>query len=66
MRHLDLFSGLAGFALAAQEVWGDAYACAGFCEIDGFCQELLRQHFPGAPVFSDIKTLTADQIWPAG
>lgn len=42
MNHLDLFSGIGGFALAAQRVgWGTI----GFCEIDHLCLRLLGLRF---------------------
>lgn len=57
MKHLDLFSGIGGFALAALPVWGSEYENVGFCEIDRYCQELLKIRFPGAKIYDDIKTL---------
>jgi DNA (cytosine-5)-methyltransferase 1 len=60
MRHLDLFSGIAGFALAAKEVWGIDYECVGFCDNNRFCQEILKKRFLGVPIFGDIRTLIAD------
>lgn len=57
MRHLDLFSGIGGFAYAARIVWGDEYRNVGFCEIDPFCQAVLRKNFPGCQIFGDIRTL---------
>ena len=60
MKHLDLFSGIGGFALAAQQVWGDDYECVGFCDNNKFCQEVLKKRFPGVPIHGDIRTLAAD------
>ena len=62
MRHLDLFSGIGGFALAAQTVWGDEYENVGFCEIDRYCQELLKLRYPGSVIYDDIRKLTKEQI----
>ena len=59
MNHIDLFSGIGGFALAANWVGWDTIA---FCEIDPFCQKVLKKHWPDVPIFDDIKTLTADEI----
>jgi len=62
MKHLDLFSGLGGFAVAAKKVWGAEYECAGFCEIDNFCQELLRLRFPNTKIYGDIRELTKERL----
>jgi DNA (cytosine-5)-methyltransferase 1 len=56
MIHLDLFSGIGGFALAASWVWPD-HEPVGFCEIDPFCQKVLNKHWPGVPIYDDIKKL---------
>jgi DNA (cytosine-5)-methyltransferase 1 len=60
MRHLDLFSGIGGFALAADWVWGDVEHI--FCEIDPFCQKVLKKHWPDAPINTDIRTLNNEWI----
>src|SRR5664280_2730323 len=62
MNHLDLFSGIGGFALAAQTVWGSDYHCVGFCEIDPFCQQVLRKNFEGANIYGDIRGLTRERL----
>lgn len=56
MKHLDLFSGIGGFALAADRVFGNVEHT--FCEIDPFCQEVLKKHWPKAKIYGDIRTLT--------
>jgi len=53
MNHVDLFSGIGGFALAAQ--WAGIQTVQ-FVEIDKFCQQVLRKNFPGIPIHDDIKT----------
>jgi DNA (cytosine-5)-methyltransferase 1 len=40
--HLDLFSGIGGFALAAQ--WA-GFRTIGFCEIDKYCQKIIVKNF---------------------
>ncbi len=54
MKHLDLFSGIGGFALAAQ--WAGIETVA-FCEIDDFCGKVLNKNFSSIPIHKDIKTL---------
>lgn len=56
MNHLDLFSGIGGFALAASWVWPD-YNPVAFCEIDPFCQKVLKKHWPDVPVIPDIRKI---------
>ena len=42
MTHVDLFSGIGGFALACRHV-GLKTIC--FCENDPYCQRVLKQHW---------------------
>lgn len=51
--HVDLFSGIGGFALAAR--WA-GFKTVQFVEIDPFCQKVLTKNFPGVPIHDDIKT----------
>jgi DNA (cytosine-5)-methyltransferase 1 len=53
--HLDLFSGIGGFALAAQMVGG--IKTAAFCEIDPWARQVLAKNFPNVPICEDVKTL---------
>lgn len=54
MKHLDLFSGIGGFALAAQ--WA-GFETVAFCEIDDFACKVLNKNFPGVLVHRDIREL---------
>ncbi|MBK8184697.1 MAG: DNA (cytosine-5-)-methyltransferase [Candidatus Competibacteraceae bacterium] len=51
MNHIDLFSGIGGFALAAH--WA-GFQTEVFCERDEFCQKVLHKHWPAAPIVDDI------------
>lgn len=57
LRHLDLFSGIGGFALAAQMVGG--IETQQFVEIEPYCQKVLAKNFPGVPIHDDITTYSA-------
>ena len=57
MRMLDLFSGIGGFSLAAEWVWGDELEIVGFCEIEKYAQKVLQKNFPGVPIYEDITEL---------
>jgi site-specific DNA-cytosine methylase len=59
MYHLDLFTGIGGFSLAAREVWGDEHTIISFCEVDRRCRDFLSRAWPGVPCHKDIKTLDA-------
>ena len=49
--HLDLFSGIGGFALAAR--WNGLTTRA-FVEKDNYAQKVLRKNFAGIPIYDDI------------
>lgn len=58
VRALDLFSGIGGFGLGFHRAGIETIA---FCEIDPFCREVLQKHFPGVPIYSDVKGLTVNE-----
>lgn len=58
MLHLDLFSGIGGFALAADWVWPGIEHI--FCDNDKFCQQVLSKHWPNSKIYGDIRTLTTN------
>src|SRR4051812_2488127 len=60
LRHLDLFSGIGGFALAARMVGG--YETVAFCEIEPYCQSVLRKHWPDVPIYDDVRSLSGRDI----
>lgn len=51
MKHLGLFEGIGGFSLAAHMMGWQTVA---WCEINPFCQKILKQHFPNAEGLHDI------------
>lgn len=55
MKHLDLFSGIGGFALAAEMVWPKVEHT--FCDNDSFAQAILKKHWPNSKIYDDIKKL---------
>jgi DNA (cytosine-5)-methyltransferase 1 len=56
MLHLDLFSGIGGFALAVDRVWPEAEHV--FCDNNLFCQQVLKKHWPNSKIYDDIRTIT--------
>ena len=59
MTHGSLFSGIGGVDLAAAWAgWENVFAC----EIDPFCQKVLKYHFPNSTLYENIRT-TDFTIW---
>lgn len=54
---LDLFSGIGGFSLGLERAGMETVA---FCEIDEFCQKVLKKHWPEVPIYDDIRELDYD------
>ena len=55
MKHMDLFSGIGGFALACE--WA-GIETIGFCEMDKFCQRVLKKHWPNVEIVEDVNDLS--------
>ncbi len=60
---LDLFSGIGGFSYAAERLVG-GFQTVAFCDSDEPCRKVLRKHWPDTPIFTDVRSLTAEQIKP--
>ena len=62
MNHLDLFSGIGGFAYAAQQVWGSDHNVVAFVEQDEYCQKVLKKHWADVPIINNIEDFKYGQI----
>ena len=62
LTHLDLFSGIGGFALAARMV-GQIETVA-FCEREAYAQRVLKKHWPDVPICDDIHNLKGNDYGP--
>lgn len=60
LKHLDLFSGIGGFSLGLERTGG--FKTVAFCDSEPKTHLVLKKHWPDVPIFSDVKTLTGDQI----
>lgn len=58
LRVLDLFSGIGAFSLGLERTRG--FETVAFCEIDPFCQKVLRKHWSGVPLYEDVTTIEPD------
>ena len=56
--HIDLCSGIGGFSLGFQ--WAELSEPILFCELDEFCQKILKKHWPDVPICNDVKELADD------
>jgi DNA (cytosine-5)-methyltransferase 1 len=69
LRVLDLFSGIGGISLGLESVrdcfYQPEYQTVAFCEIEPFCREVLKKHWPGVPVFEDVTKLNGKEIMEA-
>jgi DNA (cytosine-5)-methyltransferase 1 len=59
-RVLSLFAGIGGFDLGLERTGG--FRTVAFCEIEPFCQRILKQHWPEVPCYGDVRELTAERL----
>jgi DNA (cytosine-5)-methyltransferase 1 len=60
LRVLDLFSGIGGFSLGLERTGG--FRTVAFCEIEEYPRRVLEKHWPGVPIYHDVRELTADTL----
>ena len=58
MRHVDLCSGIGGFALGFQ--WAELSNPVLFCDIEPWSRRVLKKHWPDVPIAKDVKELAND------
>ena len=56
---LDIFSGIGGFSIGLEAASMQTVA---FCEINPFCQKILKKHWPSVPIFTDITTIDKEDL----
>ncbi len=56
---LDLFSGIGGISLGLH--WAGMRTVA-FCEAAPFARRVLARHWPGVPLYGDVRTLSAARL----
>jgi DNA (cytosine-5)-methyltransferase 1 len=56
--HIDLFSGIGGFALAAR--W-TGFKTVAFCECEPYAKRVLRKHWPDVPIYDDVRTFPGER-----
>ena len=58
MDHVDLCSGIGGFALGFE--WAGLSRPVLFCDIEPWSRKVLRKHWPDVPIAEDVKELASD------
>ena len=59
LKVLDLFSGIGGFSLGLERAGMETVA---FCEIEDFPRKVLAKHWPGVPIYDDVRELTGERL----
>ena len=58
LRHVDLCSGIGGFALGFE--WAKLSTPVQFCDIEPWSRKILAKHWPHVPIATDVKELAND------
>jgi len=58
LRHVDLCSGIGGFALGFE--WAGLSRPVMFCDIEPWSRKILAKHWPDVPIQEDVKVLAND------
>lgn len=58
LRHVDLCSGIGGFALGFE--WAELSSPVMFCDIEPWSRKVLAKHWPHVPIAEDVKELAND------
>lgn len=59
MKVLDLCSGIGGFTIGLHEAGFETVA---FCEIEPYCQAVLKKHWPDIPIYNDVRDISAERL----
>lgn len=59
MKVLDLFSGIGGFSLGLERAGMETVA---FCEIEDYPRKVLAKHWPGVPIYEDVRNVTKERL----
>ena len=60
LRHLDLYSGIGGFALGLS--WAGGFETVAFCDNEPFAQEILKKRWPNVPIYEDVRTINEKEL----
>tara|TARA_R110000782_G_scaffold25757_1_gene66685 strand:- start:1011 stop:1535 length:525 start_codon:yes stop_codon:yes gene_type:complete len=57
-KHVDLCSGIGGFALGFE--WAELSKPVLFCDVEPWSRKILKKHWPNVPIAEDVKELAND------
>lgn len=57
---LDTFAGIGGFSLGMEKT--GRFKTVGFVEINPYPCKILQRHWPGVPIYNDIREFTAERV----
>ena len=60
LKVLSLFAGIGGFDLGLERTGG--FRTVASCEINPFARSILAKHWPGVPIYDDVRSLTAERL----
>ena len=60
LKVLDQVSGIGGFSLGLERTGG--FETVAFCEIEEYPRKVLNKHWPGVPIYEDVRELTAERL----
>ena len=60
LKVLDLCSGIGGFSIGLEATNG--FTTAAFCEIEDYPRKVLSKHWPGLPIYKDIRDVTRERL----
>ena len=59
---IDLFSGIGGFSYGLEAT--GHFETVAFCEIEKYPQKVLKKHWPGVPIYEDIREMDTRGLFP--
>ena len=58
LKTLDLFSGIGGFSIGLERA---GFKTIAFCEMDKYCQLILKKHWKDIKIYDDVRQITRQQ-----
>ena len=62
MKMFSMFSGIGGFEYGFEKVYGKAFKCIGYSEIDKYAIQVYEYHFPGVRNYGNARDVIPEQL----